>query len=151
MRLFLLSVLTLGLLGSGAAQAEEPAESLMTVSNAYSYATSATQKAGVVFMEIENPGEAADKVTGAQADVSETVELHTHTMEDGVMKMREVEDGYELAAGETTILNPMGHHIMLINLNAPLREGESFPLTLNFEHHAPITIDVPVLAPGAKP
>jgi copper(I)-binding protein len=37
-------------------------------------------------------------------------------------------------------LKPGGEHIMLLGLNRPLQEGESFPLTLNFERAGPLSV-----------
>ena len=51
---------------------------------------------------------------------------------DGVMKMREVE-GLELKPGDMITFAPGGYHIMLIGLKAPLKVGDSFPLTLTFQ------------------
>lgn len=51
---------------------------------------------------------------------------------DGIMKMREVER-LPLPAGKTVHLAPGGYHIMLMDLRAPLRQGEKIPLTLTIE------------------
>lgn len=122
----------------------------ITVQNPYAYATSQVQKNGAAFMVISNTADKPGKVVSAASDVAETIELHTHTMDGGVMMMREVEH-YEVPAGGAVTLEPMGHHIMLIGLHAPLKEGETFPLTLNFETHEPLTIDVQIIKPGEKP
>jgi copper(I)-binding protein len=53
------------------------------------------------------------------------------TMDNGVMKMRQV-DGIDLPAGKTVALKPGGYHIMLTGLAQPLAAGQSFPLTLDF-------------------
>jgi hypothetical protein len=39
---------------------------------------------------------------------------------------------------------------MLMGLKAPLKQGDSFPLTLRFEHAPPITVTVNVEAVGAQ-
>ena len=51
----------------------------------------------------------------------------------GVMRMREI-DGIALAPKAVLRLRPgAGLHLMLIGLKAPLKEGTSFPMTLEFE------------------
>jgi periplasmic copper chaperone A len=50
-----------------------------------------------------------------------------------VMKMRAIEAVDVPAHGEA-VLEPGGLHIMLIGLKAPLEEGKSFALTLEFEN-----------------
>ena len=58
-------------------------------------------KSGAVFFMIENTGTTDDRLIGASTDIAKKVELHTH-LEDanGVMKMREIEGGIPIAAGE---------------------------------------------------
>ena len=122
----------------------------ITAHNAYAYATSQVQKNGAVFMEIVNGGAQIDRVTSATSDVAARVELHTHIMDGDIMMMREVER-YELPAGETVTLEPMGHHIMLMGLKQRLEDGQHFPLTLTLETGAPITIDIEIVKPGHAP
>jgi copper(I)-binding protein len=129
--LSVLSIFMLAFVPLALAETEVPEASNITVTNAYTYATSKMQKNGAVFMEITNTGVAADKLLRVDAGVSRAVELHTHTMDGDVMMMREVE-GYDVAPGETVVLEPMGHHIMLMGLNALLVAGEKFKMTLVF-------------------
>ena len=119
----------------------------LTLSDAFARASSAKAKAGAAFLTIANDG-ATDKLIAASADMSEVIELHTHINEGGMMRMRRV-DAIDVTGGALTKLQPGGLHVMLIGLKAPLREGESFPLTLTFETAGSVTIDVPVKAPGA--
>jgi hypothetical protein len=67
----------------------------------------------------------------------------------GMMKMRPV-PGLSVAPGKPVKLAPGGYHIMLMGLKAPLKQGDSFPLTLRFEHAAPMTVTVNVEAIGAQ-
>jgi copper(I)-binding protein len=67
-------------------------------------------------------------------------------MEDGVAKMREVEGGIPVPAGESVTLEPGGLHVMLMGLSKPLAEGETAPLTLRFESGAEIAVDAPIRA-----
>ncbi|HOO82274.1 MAG TPA: copper chaperone PCu(A)C [Alphaproteobacteria bacterium] len=119
----------------------------VSAQNAYAYATSPVQQNGAVFVEFSNITEDDLKITSAKADVSERVELHTHLMDGDMMMMREV-DGYDVPAGASVRLEPMGHHIMLMGLKAPLIVGGSFPVTVMDEHGAGLTFTVEVKAPG---
>jgi len=58
-------------------------------------------------------------------------------------------DSIDLKAGETATLKPGGLHIMLIDLKQPLKEGESFPLTLTLDGGASIALEVKVLGATA--
>jgi len=101
---------------------------------------------GAAYMSLVNQSSDTDRLVSASAPVSETVELHTHLMEEGVMKMRQVK-AIEVAPSSATVLQPGGLHVMFIGLGEPLVAGESFPLTLNFENAGEITVEVPVMNP----
>ena len=100
--------------------------------------------AGGTFMTITNRGATDDTLIDASAPVSQRIELHTHIMDDGVMRMREIEGGIPLPAGETVDLQPGGLHVMLIGLEQPLVEGETFPLTLVFENAGSVDVVVSI-------
>lgn len=67
------------------------------------------------------------------------------------MTMREMVDGLGLPAGSTVSLRPGGHHLMLMDLAAPLLEGARFDLVLILEQagEVPVTVEVRDEAPGA--
>lgn len=132
---------------SAPAFADSPPVETLSVQDAYAYATTSVQKNGAVFMTISNYSGDDARVTEVKAAVSEGVELHTHVMDGGIMMMREVEF-YDVPAGGKTQLKPMGHHIMLMGLHAPLQAGETFPMTLTFESGASLDIDVAIKNPG---
>ena len=71
-------------------------------------------------------------------------------MEGGVMRMRPIAGGLVIEPGETVTFQPGGLHLMLTGLHDPLRKGETLRLVLRFETSGEISIDMPVLAIGAK-
>ena len=103
-------------------------------------------KAGAAYLTVMNKGTAPDRLVAVEGDVANRVELHTHLMEDGVMKMRQVE-AIEVAPGEPTVLKPGGLHVMLMGLKEPLVEGQRFPLTLVFEKAGRVQIEVAIQGP----
>lgn len=68
----------------------------------------------------------------AQADIASSVEIHSMTMENGVMKMRMLEE-LPLKAGKAEKLAPGGFHLMLFDLKKPLTAGENVDFTLSFK------------------
>lgn len=98
---------------------------------------------GAAYMMLTNMGPAADRLLEGSSEVAETIELHTHLMENHVAKMRKV-DMIEVAPGQSTMLQPGGFHIMLIGLKQPLTAGQTFPLTLRFENAGTILVQVMV-------
>jgi copper(I)-binding protein len=65
-------------------------------------------------------------------------------MKDGVMIMRPVEGGLEIPAGEMVELKPGGVHIMFMAVSDPFDEGESVPVTLEFEKAGSVELNLPV-------
>jgi copper(I)-binding protein len=63
---------------------------------------------------------------------ADEAELHIALTENGVAKMRPV-SAVDANDGTPVVMKPGGLHIMLTRLKAPLKEGQSFPLTLTFE------------------
>lgn len=95
------------------------------------------------FMVLRNDGDSPRRLVRAESPAAKTVELHNHINENGVMKMRAVKDIEIPAKGEAT-LKPGSFHVMLIDLTAPLKEGETLPITLRFDDGSAQTIAAPV-------
>ena len=67
----------------------------------------------------------------------------------GVMRMRQV-DGIALAPKASVKMRPgMGYHLMLVGLKRPLKDGEAFPMTLEFERAGKVEVKVVVQAAPA--
>lgn len=118
------------------------------VMSPWSQALPAVSKNGAVYVTLMNHGEVADRLVGASTPMADRAELHGHTMDGGMMKMRPVE-AVVLTPGEYVKLEPGGTHIMLFGLEKPLKEGEQFPLTLEFENTAPMAVVVTVQPLGS--
>jgi len=88
------------LLSLGSAQAQA-----IQIEDPYARAASPIAKSGAAFMHIINNGDVDDRLIAVRTDAAMMPELHTHLMEDGIAKMREVEGGFEILAGETPPLN----------------------------------------------
>lgn len=103
------------------------------------------------YMVIANPDPVHDALIGAATDVANMVEIHEMSMTaDGVMQMRPVEGQHlHIPEGGAVQLMPGGYHIMLMGLTRELVVGESFTLTLTFEHYGEMSLDVVVRDPDA--
>ena len=88
------------------------------------------QKATGAFMQITSPVDA--KLVEVRSPAAKVVEVHEMVMEKDVMKMRAI-PGLDLPAGKAVELKPGGYHVMLINLNAQVKEGDMVPLTVVVE------------------
>lgn len=118
-------MLALALLGAGQAQAQS-----VIVKDAWIRGTVQGQTATGAFMELT--GKSAARLVSVSSPVAKNVEVHNMTMEKGVMKMFPV-DGIDLPAGKTVRLASGGYHVMLTNLQQPLKAGDRVPLQLTFE------------------
>lgn len=114
------------------------------IEDAYARAASPIAKSGAAFMQITNTGAENDTLIAARTDAAMMPELHTHIMEDGIAKMREVEGGIPVMAGEITMLQRGGYHVMLMGLAQQLTHGETITIILTFEKAGEIEIIVPI-------
>lgn len=96
------------------------------------YIRSANPMTGAAFMVLENHREVPCTLTAVTSDVAERIELHTHEEQDGIMRMRRLETGIEVPAGETASLDRGGDHVMLLGLTRPLADGDTVTLALDF-------------------
>jgi hypothetical protein len=86
-----------------------------------------------------------DQLVGASTPIAANAELHETINDNGVMKMRPVAS-IPLVPGKPVTFQPGGYHVMLTGLKSALKAGDSFPLTLTFEHARPITVTAKVEA-----
>jgi len=118
----------------------------LEVANAWARATPGKAENGAAYLTIQSP--TPDRLVAVSSPVAKKAELHTMSMEGMVMKMRPLA-GLDIPAGQPVTLKPGGEHIMLEGLDAPLREGQSFPLTLTFDKAGTRTVTVAIEKPGA--
>lgn len=85
---------------------------------------------GAAYMQLTSTKDCT--LVAAKSDASEHVELHDVIEDNGVFRMRK-QDAITLAANTATTLAPGGMHMMLIGLNGPLNDGESYDVTLQFK------------------
>lgn len=101
-----------------------------------------------LYLNIENKGSEKDALVSASSNVSKVAEIHTTSVDDkGVAKM-EMLQSLSIPAGAVTKLEPGGIHIMLIDLNKPLKSGESVEVELVFENAGPLKAQAKVKGPG---
>jgi len=111
----------------------------------YMRASGAMASSGAAFMVIEDHGTSGDRLIAAASDVAERVELHTHQSDaNGVMRMIEVEEGFEIPPGGSRALARGGDHVMFLGLKRPLADGDIVTVTLTFEREGEVVLDIPV-------
>src|SRR5580700_2003667 len=141
--------LALTLLAVPAAQAADYDVGSIHISQPWARATPKGAASGAAYMTITNNGKTADKVNCVSSDASAECQIHTMTMDNGVMQMRPVEGGLEIKPGETVTLKPGGFHMMLVNLKHPLEQGNTVKATLKFDTAGSVDVEYPIAAIGA--
>lgn len=125
------------------------ADGNLVVTRAWARATPPGTKIGAAYLTINNIGSNDDAITGITSNVSEGAMLHATVVENGVMRMYQV-DRLEIPAGGSAILSPGGLHTMLMGLKSPLKDGDTIDVTVSFDQNPPMTISVPVLKNAPK-
>ena len=113
------------------------------INDPYARAVPPGQPNSAVFMQLLNTSKNDHAIINASSNASKIVELHTHTHEGGMMKMRRI-DRIDIPANGSTSLQPGGLHIMLIQLHDGLKPGQNISLTIEFEDGSKTTIQAPV-------
>lgn len=98
------------------------------------------------YFTLENKGTVPDRLIGGSAEIAGRFQLHEMKTEGGVMKMRELDKGIEIAPGKSVKFAPSGYHVMLLDLKKAPKEGESFMGTLVFEKAGKVDVKF-VVAP----
>jgi periplasmic copper chaperone A len=96
------------------------------------------------YLTISNSGGADDRLISASSPRAGAVQLHTMEMDGAVMRMRPIEGGVAVPAGGTVAFAPGGMHLMFLDVATPFAEGETIPVTLNFEHAGAVNVNFPV-------
>ena len=128
-------------------QAQDAKVGAIKIENAYVRATAPGQPAAGAFMKIDNSG-AADQLVSASSPAAGEVQLHQMSMEGNVMKMGQVKD-IAVPANGSVDLKPGGYHIMLMNIKAPLKAGDTVPVKLKFAKAGEVEVKLPVNAVGS--
>lgn len=98
---------------------------------------------GTAFVTLRNPTDTAITLTNLASDVAQTVELHDHTMENGVMQMRRVES-MVIPANSAITMKPGSYHLMLIGLKRPLHDGEVIDIMITPQKGDTMNVNFPV-------
>ncbi len=130
-------------LGAGSTALAAGQADALVVSEPYVRAAPPGVQAAAAFMVLRNTAGAPLRVIKGESPQATTTELHTHRQEDGMMKMRPV-DEIAVPAGASVELKPGGLHVMLIGPKVTLKEGDTVSLSLGLADGSSKTITLPV-------
>jgi periplasmic copper chaperone A len=120
------------------------------ITQPWARATPKGASAGAAYMTITNAGNVPDRLSCVASDASAKCQIHSMSVDNGVMKMRPVEGGLEIKPGETVTLKPSGLHLMLVDLTHPLEQGKTVEATLHLDKAGTVKVEFPIAAIGAS-
>jgi periplasmic copper chaperone A len=132
------------------ARAHDYTHGQLRIGHPWTRATAPSAKVAAGYLTIRNTGGQADRLISASFTSSGSVELHEMAVDNGVMRMRELPRGIDIAPGQTVELKPGGLHLMFMDLKTGLREGGAVKGALVFEKAGLIEVDFKVEAMGAR-
>jgi copper(I)-binding protein len=116
----------------------------LEVSHPWARETPPGATTGAGFLAVKNTGTTDDRLVAVEIADAAKVEIHQSLTEDGVARMRPLENGVALPAGQETALKPGGIHLMIIGLKGGLAQGDRVPATLVFEKAGRLAIEISV-------
>ena len=147
--------LTLALAGTAAAlsqpvSAGEYTAGTIKISTPWTRVPPPSAKVAGGFMTLTNTGTVSDRLLRGSSPVAGRIEVHEMSMDGGIMKMLELDQGLEIKPGETVELKPGSLHIMFLDLKEAPKEGMPVKGTLVFEKAGLVEIEYQVEPLGAK-
>ena len=124
-------------------------EAMVSIENAYVRATIPGTSIASSYMEIVNNSNKTVTLLSASSNISPRVELHQHTMVNGMMRMRKL-NSIDIKPKGRIKLQPSGLHLMLFDVKAPLVSPKKIELLLNFSANKSVTVNVPIYSPAEE-
>ncbi len=143
----ILAALTPGSLFAGdAASAGE-----LRIERPWSRVTPPGTPVGAGYMTIVNTADEPDRLVAAESPAAGRVQIHRSVREDGTSSMVHQKDGAVVPPDGRLEFRPGDYHLMLMQLEEPLKEGERVPVTLRFERAGRVEVEFMVRSLTAGP
>jgi copper(I)-binding protein len=141
-------LLATGLIAVRSAGAHGFRAGAIVIDHPYATPTPGGARTGAVyFRTLKNTGREADRLLSATTTAAESMELHSSTIVDNVMRMRPLAAIDLLPGADLKVRHGGEIHLMLIGLKAPLKNGDRFTVRLKFERAGEHDVVVQVQQP----
>lgn len=110
------------------------------VSGAFIKQTPPNAKNSAIFMTLTNKGSKDAVLIGASSPIAKVAELHTHSMKDGKMMMKQVKE-IVIKANSSVALKPGGLHVMLFDLKEQVKADTKTSVKLNFADKTSVDVE----------
>lgn len=137
-------------LAAGLVRAEDVKLGALEIRDAWSRATPHGAQVAAGYLTLVNTGREGDRLVSGSSPAADKVEIHTMSMEGGVMRMRPLPAGLEVKPGTTVELKPNGLHLMFMGLKEGLVPGQRIKATLVFEKAGATQVEFTVRAMGGS-
>ena len=94
---------------------------------------------------IENTNNIDERLMSLTSKISKKTQLHVMVVQNDIMKMKNLEDGFVIKANSKVKLKPGSYHIMFMKLKKPIIVMNKYKVTLRFKNSGYIMIEMPVL------
>jgi copper(I)-binding protein len=122
----------------------------IVVSKGWARPTLTPTQPGGAYFSVTNHTKTDDRLFEVSSSQATRTEMHDNVHEGDVVRMVHLPE-LSIPAGATVQFAPGGKHVMMFGLDAPLKSGDSVPLTLSFEHVGEVAISVTVSEGMAPP
>ncbi len=126
-----------------------PTAPAIEIRDAWARETAPGQTSGAAYFTIVNMGSEGDKLVSITTPAAPMAMIHGSSNSNGVMAMRMMAD-LPVPGSATVTLAPLGTHVMLTGLSAPLHAGDRLLLTLRFARAGARQVDAAVLPASAS-
>ena len=126
------------------ASADSTSHGDLSITHAVAAAPLPGSKVTAAYMTITNNGSEDDRLSGAAYSGAKRTEIHTMDVVNDIMRMRKLEDGLIIPAGQSVTLAQGGLHVMLMGLIDAPKDGDHIILTLEFDRAGAVDLKLPV-------
>ncbi|OHV21957.1 DUF1775 domain-containing protein [Rhizobium sp. RMa-01] len=137
-------------MGTAAPAGEAVKAGDLEVSGGFAKAMLPGQPVGGGFFTVKNNGQTDDRLVSVTSPAAGEVQIHEMVTKDNVMRMRQLNEGIAIAAGQTLKLEPGNLHLMFQKVKTPFKQGDTVPVTLTFEKAGKVELVLQVLSAQGK-
>jgi copper(I)-binding protein len=135
-----------------AAQAHDYRAGDVRIGHPYATPNVPSSTSGAAYIAtLENTGPEPDRLLRLSSPVAGRVEMHNMNIDtEGVMRMRMVDSIAVMPSSPIKMRPGQGFHFMLTELKQALKEGDTFPMTMEFERGGKVEVKVVVQVPKVR-
>lgn len=125
----------------GASRANDYKAGSIVIGHPWSRPTPPSAPVASGYMTLSNSGRSTDRLVEVISPIAGKAEIHQSVVESGVAKMRPLADGVMLAPFKTVDFAAERMHIMFMQPQRQLNDGDKFPVTLVFEKSGRVEVE----------